>query len=220
MSTSSIGLSPSLSRYLAQFGHREPEPLRALRERTAELGGAAMMQISPEQGAFMAILVKLTGAKRLLEIGTFTGYSALACALALPADGRIVACDVSEEWTAIGQEAWARAGVADKIDLRIAPAVETLKQMQAAGEAPFDIAFIDADKENYDAYYEAALKLVRRGGLILIDNVLWSGAVADPAKTSESTQAIRRLNDKVHADGRVESVILPLGDGVTFARVV
>jgi predicted O-methyltransferase YrrM len=220
MSTTSIGLTPGLSQYLAEAGHHEPAPLAGLRARTAALGGAAMMQISPEQGAFMALLVKLTGATRLLEVGTFTGYSALACALALPPGGRIVACDVSEEWTAIARAAWIEAGVADRIELRLGPAVDTLAALQAAGEAPFDMAFIDADKENYDAYYEAALQLVRPGGVVLIDNVLWSGAVADPAKTSVATQAIRRLNAKIHADPRVESMILPLGDGLTLARVV
>lgn len=220
MSNWSIGLTQQLTDYLAATGLHEPEPLAALRARTAELGNASMMQISPVQGAFMSMLVKITGARRLLEVGTFTGYSALACALALPDDGRIVACDVSEEWTAIGRDAWAGAGVADKVDLRIGPAVETLAGLRAAGEPPFDQAFIDADKENYDAYYEASLTLVRSGGLILIDNVMWSGAVADPAKNSESTLAIRALNEKVHADRRVEAVMLPIGDGLTMARVL
>ncbi|MEQ9639783.1 MAG: class I SAM-dependent methyltransferase [Alphaproteobacteria bacterium] len=220
MSNWSIGQSPEVLAYLETTGYREPDVLRALRQRTeAELGRTAMMQISALQGAFMAMLVKATGARRLIEVGTFTGYSALACALALPDDGRIVACDVSEEWTAIGRAAWAEAGVADKIDLRIGPASETLAALRAAGEAPFDMAFIDADKENYDAYYEAALTLVRPNGLILVDNVLWSGAVSDPAKDSESTLAIRALNEKVHADPRVEPVLLPIGDGLTLARV-
>jgi caffeoyl-CoA O-methyltransferase len=176
------------------------------------------MQISPEQGQLMALLVQALGAKRAIEIGTFTGYSALWVALALPSDGRLVCCDVNAEWTAIGQKFWAKAGVARKIDLRIAPALETLERMLAGGEAgAYDFAFIDADKTGYDAYYERCLQLLRRGGMIAIDNVLWGGSVADPKKRSADTLALRALNKKIHRDERVAMSMLPIGDGVTLA---
>jgi caffeoyl-CoA O-methyltransferase len=165
----------------------------------------------------MALLVRLIGARRTLEIGTFTGYSALAVALALPPDGQVVACDVSKEWTDIGRRYWQEAGVAGKIDLRLAPAVETLDRLIRERAAPFDFAFIDADKENYDNYYERALKLVRPGGIIAIDNVLWNGAVADPKRTDPETRAIDALNRKVHNDTRVDFSLLPIGDGLTVA---
>ncbi len=173
------------------------------------------MQIGPDQGAFMAILVKLIGARRLLEIGTFTGYSSTAMALALPPDGRIICCDVSREWTDIAREAWADAGVADRVDLRLAPAAETLATLEADS---FDLAFIDADKVGYDTYYTECRRLVRAGGLILLDNTLWSGEVADPSADDDDVRAIRAINDRIAADDGVDSVILPLADGLTVVR--
>jgi caffeoyl-CoA O-methyltransferase len=193
--------------------------LRKLREETAGMPGAGM-QIGAEQGQFMQLLVRLLGARQCLEIGTFTGYSSLAVALALPENGRIVCCDVSESYTAIARRYWAIAGVAGKIDLHLAPAGETLDRLVADGRSgSFDFAFIDADKENYDAYYEASLKLLRKGGLIAIDNVLWSGAVADPAKNDPDTAALKALNRKLHDDQRIDLSMLPLGDGLTLARI-
>ncbi|MEO8810434.1 MAG: class I SAM-dependent methyltransferase, partial [Rhodanobacter sp.] len=178
----------------------------------------AQMQISPEQGQFMALLVKLIGARRCIEVGVFTGYSALSVALALPEDGTILACDISEEYTALGKPFWARAGVEQKIDLRLAPACETLDGCLAAGEAgTYDFAFIDADKTGYDDYYERCLHLLRRGGLLVIDNVLWEGAVAKPADSAD-TRALQALNDKLHRDERIDLSMLPLGDGVSLAR--
>ena len=190
--------------------------MRALRDETAALP-AGGMQIGPDQGQLLGFLVKLLGARRALEIGTFTGYSALSVAQALPADGKLVCCDVSDEWTSIGRRYWREAGVAERIELRIAPALDTLAALESQGER-FDLAFIDADKENYDRYYEACLRLVRPGGLIAIDNVLWSGAVADPANSSASTLALKALNDKISADSRVDFCLLPIGDGVTLVR--
>jgi caffeoyl-CoA O-methyltransferase len=212
----SIQLTEKLEAYLQAVSLREPEVLRRLREETApmELAG---MQISPEQGQFMALLVRLTGARRYLEVGTFTGYSALAVALALPKGGKVVACDVSKDWTAVGQRYWREAGVADKIELRLAPALETLDALIAAKAPAFDFAFVDADKKNYDGYYERALKLVRRGGIIAIDNVLWNGSVINPAKKDEDTEAIRALNRKLLKDERVDLSLLPIGDGLTLA---
>jgi caffeoyl-CoA O-methyltransferase len=176
------------------------------------------MQISPEQGQFMRLLIQLIGAKKTLEVGVFTGYSSLSVALALPADGKIIACDVSEEFTAIARRYWQEARVAEKIDLRLAPALETLDELLATGQAKtFDFAFIDADKENYDAYYERSLQLIRPGGLIAIDNVLWSGRIADPHIQDESTQAIRALNQKLRNDERVTLSLIPIGDGLTLA---
>jgi predicted O-methyltransferase YrrM len=214
-----ITLSDDLLAYLQAVSLREPESLRLLREETARLPMAGM-QISPDQGQFMALLVRLIGARHCLEIGTFTGYSALAVALALPAEGRVTCCDVSEEYTAVARRAWAGAGVAAKIDLHLAPARATLDRLRAEGRrGSFDFAFIDADKENYDHYYEASLDLVRKGGLIAIDNVLWSGAVADDAKQDADTRALRALNLKLRDDQRVDISMLPLGDGLTLARI-
>jgi predicted O-methyltransferase YrrM len=206
-----------LDDYILKTGMRDHPAQKALRAATAKMprGG---MQIGAPQGALMALLVELLGAKNCIEIGTFTGYSALSVALALPPGGRLVACDVSEEYTEVGRKYWAQAGVADKIDLRIGPALGTLEALLAAGEAGrFDFAFIDADKTNYDAYYEACLKLLRRGGLIAVDNVLWGGSVADPARKDADTLAIKRLNAKIRKDERVSMCLVPISDGVTLA---
>jgi len=219
MSTSSIGLDSELHDYLLEVGVRESAVLRELREemRDHPQGG---MQISPEQGALMALLVRLTGVRRYLEVGTFTGYSSTAVAEALPPDGRVVCCDVSREWTDRARQAWERAGVADRITLHLGPAAETLDRLLADGGAgTFDLAFIDADKPGYDGYVERALQLVRSGGLIAIDNVLWSGRVADASDNEESTVAIRALNRKLASDERVDLVIVPIGDGLTLLRV-
>ena len=218
MSSRTLQITPALYDYLQRTGVRESPTAAALRVETAKLP-MAMMQISPEQGAFMQLIVKLLGVRRALEVGTFTGYSALAVAEAMPADGRLIACDVSAEWTAIGKRHWLAAGVADKIDLRLGPAVATLDQLLSAGQSGlFDFAFIDADKSNYDNYYERALKLLRVGGLIGVDNTLWSGAVVDQTRQDADTVAIRALNEKIHADTRVDTVLLPIGDGLTLAR--
>jgi len=203
--------------YLTQFGGRETEIQRHCRVETQRRADA-MMQISPEQAASLALLVQLTGARRCIEIGVFTGYSALAVALALPADGRIVALDVSREYTDLARGYWNEAGVADKIDLRIAPARESLDRMIAAGEGPFDFAFIDADKTGYDAYYERALTLLRPGGLIALDNMLYSGEVAHPAVSDSAPKALRALNAKIHADTRVDMALATIGDGMMLAR--
>jgi len=217
MPKQSIGLDNQLYNYLLSVSLREPEILLKLRQETASHPRSGM-QISPEQGQFMRLLVELIGAKKALEVGVFTGYSSLSVALALPDDGKIIAADVSEEFTAIARRYWQEAGVADKIDLRLAPALETLDQLLATGQAEtFDFAFIDADKENYDAYYERSLQLIRPGGLIAIDNVLWSGKVADPQYQDESTQAIRALNEKLHHDERVTLSLIPIADGLTLA---
>jgi predicted O-methyltransferase YrrM len=219
LSNASIGLSKELHQYLVSVGVREPEVLRRLRERTAELPESGM-QIAPEQGAFMALLVRAMGARRCLEVGTFTGYSSTVVALALPPEGRMVCCDVSREWTDIARQAWTDAGVADRIELRLAPALETLDNLLADGGArSFDFAFIDADKPSYDGYVERALLLVRAGGLIAIDNVLWSGRVADPSDQDESTRAIRALNEKLATDERVDIAMVPIGDGLTLLQV-
>lgn len=217
MSAQTIGLDKQLYDYLLTTSIREPEILWKLRQETANHPNGRM-QISPEQGQFMRLLIQLLGAKKTLEVGVFTGYSSLSVALALPADGKIIACDVSEEFTAIARRYWQQAGVADKIDLRLAPAVLTLDALLADEQAEtFDFAFIDADKENYDAYYERALQLVRPGGLIAIDNVLWSGKVANSQIQDQSTQAIRALNQKLHDDERVTLSLVPIGDGLTLA---
>lgn len=219
MSNGSIGLDEALNAYMVQAGVREHPVLAELRRTTAEMPNANM-QVAPEEGAFLAMLVRLLPARRILEVGTFTGYSSTAMALAQASDGRMVCCDVSQEWTDVARRAWADAGVADRMTLHLAPAVETLDALLAAGEAgSYDLAFIDADKPGYDAYYERALQLVRAGGLIAIDNVLWSGRVADPADRDESTEAIRALNAKIASDERVDVVMLPLADGLTLARV-
>jgi caffeoyl-CoA O-methyltransferase len=175
-----------------------------------------MMQISPEQGAFMTLVTRLVGARRAVEVGTFTGYSSLAIAYGLPDDGRLLCCDVSEEWTAIAREAWSRAGVDDRIELKIAPAVETLHALPA--DESIDLAFIDADKTNYASYYEELLKRLRPNGLILVDNTLWMGAVVNAEATDESTTAIKAFNDMVAADERVDTAMVPIGDGLTMLR--
>jgi caffeoyl-CoA O-methyltransferase len=203
--------------YIRQVSLREPDVLRRIREATASHPQVSC-QIAAEQGQFMALLIRLTGAKRTLEVGTFTGYSSTAVALALPDDGRIIACDVNAEWTAVARRFWREAGIEQKIDLRLRPALETLDQLLAEGQAgTFDFAFIDADKENYDGYYERALKLVRAGGLIAIDNVLWHGRLLDPAMQDDDTLAIRALNQKLHDDARVWLSLVPIGDGLTLA---
>ncbi len=213
-----LGLDDRLYDYLLGVSLREPEVLARLRAETAELSGA-IMQIAPEQGQFMRLLAELIGARRAIEVGVFTGYSSLSVALAMPADGRLVACDVSEEWTAIARRYWAEAGVAERIDLRIAPAIETLDDLIAAGETEtFDLAFIDAEKSEYADYYERILALLRPGGLLLVDNVLWSGKVADPAVDDASTRALRAFNAMLHRDERVSLSLLPIADGVTLAR--
>jgi caffeoyl-CoA O-methyltransferase len=218
MASRTTELSEPLYDYLLGVSVREPEVLVRLRAETAGLEWARM-QIGPDQGQFMRLLIELIGARRTLEVGVFTGYSSLSVALALPDDGRIVACDVSEEWTEIARRYWKDAGVAHKIDLRLAPATRTLDALIAEGRSSaFDFAFIDADKENYDAYYERCLTLVRQGGLIAIDNVLWSGAVIDASKTDADTTAIRALNKKLHKDERVSLSMIPVGDGLTLAR--
>jgi predicted O-methyltransferase YrrM len=217
MSNRSIGLSDQLYSYFEQVAFREPEILKELRAETERLGGIFSMQIGPEQGAFMAMLVKLTGARRILEVGTFTGYSSLAMALA--GDARIIAADVSEEWTNVARRYWKQADVDDRIELRLGPGKETIDQLLSAGEAGrFDMMFIDADKTSYDAYYEGGLKLLRHGGLIMIDNVLWDGKVADESVKDEDTAAIRALNTKIMADPRVDLVMTPICDGLTLAR--
>ncbi len=211
-------LTEDLHRYLLEVSLREPALLARLREETARRGDAGM-QISPEQGQFMAFLIELTGARRVLEIGTFTGYSALSMALALPPEGRIIACDVEPETTAVARRYWAEAGVAEKIDLRLAPALDTLEGLLAEGAAEsFDFAFIDADKENYEAYYERCLALLRQGGLLAVDNVLWNGAVADPAARDPDTEAIRALNLRLQEDPRISLSMVPISDGLSLAR--
>lgn len=217
MSSRTLSLDDRLYRYLLDHSLREGSVKYRLREhtRTHEL---ARMQISPEQGQFMALLVELIGARQALEIGTFTGYSALCIAEAMPPDGRLVCCDLSEEWTAIGIPFWEEAGVRDRIDLRIAPALDTLSELGAErGESHFDFVFIDADKQNYLNYYEACLPLVRAGGLLLFDNTLWSGAVADPDDQEADTRALRSFNEAIHRDDRVAMSLVPIGDGLTLA---
>jgi len=212
----SIQMTAALHAYLVSHGTPPDEIQRALIDETRELGNISIMQIAPEQGAFMTLIARMLGARRAIEIGTFTGYSALCLARGLAEAGRLICCDVSEEWTKIGRSYWAKAGVAHKIDLRIAPALETLADLRR--EPEFDLAFIDADKSSYTAYFEALLPLIRAGGVILIDNVLWMGAVIDPKADDEDTVAIRRFNDHVAADPRVDCVMLPIADGLTLLR--
>lgn len=220
MSPRSIGLSEPLYAWLLQNALRESEPLQRLRAETAALEGSSM-QISPEQGQFMALLTRLIGARRALELGTFTGYSALAVATAMPDDGRVIACDIDEEMTGVAMRHWEAAGVAHKIDLRIGPALQTLDGLLAEGAAQsFDMAFIDADKENYTAYYERCLALVRPNGLVLLDNMLWNGWVADPGDRKASTEAIRTITRTVRNDVRVDCALVPIGDGVMIARKI
>jgi len=218
MSKSSIQLTDALYEYLLDASLREPDVLRRLREETDTMPRAGM-QISPDQGQFMALLVELMGAKRIIEVGTFTGYSALCMALALPRDGRLVACDVSEEWTAIARRYWREAGVADKIELKLAPALQTLDGLIAIGQdGTFDVAFIDAHKPEYQQYFERILRLLRPGGLAMIDNVLWSGRMLDRARQDEETRAIAEFNRRMRTDDRVAISMVPIGDGLTLAR--
>ena len=218
MSNRTIRMNDALDAYLGRVSLRETDVQRRLREETAVLEYAGM-QISPVQGQLMRMLAGLVGARRAIEVGVFTGYSALSVALALPEDGELVACDVNEEWTAIARRYWSEAGVASKIRLEIAPAVETLDNLVREGRGgEFDIAFIDADKTSYDLYYERCLELLRPGGLVLVDNVLWGGKVADETDRSEDTVALRAFNAKLRDDSRIELCMLPVGDGLTIAR--
>jgi caffeoyl-CoA O-methyltransferase len=218
MANKTIGISEELAAYVVEVGTREPDVLARLREETAAIPQHGM-QIAPEEGAFLAMLAELTGARRCIEVGTFTGYSSTAVALALPEDGRLVCCDVSREWTALARKYWDEAGVTAKIDLRIAPAAETLDQLLADGEeGTYDFAFVDADKTGYDGYYERLLRLVRPGGLIVFDNTLWGGEVLAENAEDADTRAIRALNAKLADDERITLCLLPVADGVTLAR--
>jgi caffeoyl-CoA O-methyltransferase len=216
LQTKSFALTPAIHRYIVE--HLDPlDPVqRELIQETAGLGRISLMQVAPEQGAFMELLTRVSGARTAIEVGTFTGYSALCIARGLGPGGRLICLDTSEEWTAIARRYWQKAGVADRIELRLGPAAETLRAIPA--EPRFDLAFIDADKAGYSLYYELILERLRPGGLILCDNVLWFGSVADPANQEESTRHIRDFNDRVAADARVEKVMLPIGDGLTIAR--
>ena len=217
MSNRTFTLSDDLYAYLFEHSVREPDVLRRLREETAR-DSMSRMQIAPEQGQLMQLLVRLMGAQRYLEVGVFTGYSSLAVALALPTEGRIVACDVSDAWTKIARRYWNEAGVSEKIDLHLAPALQTLDTLIAGGAAgSFDFAFIDADKTNYEAYYERALILIRVGGLIAVDNTLWEGRVANPKARDADTQAIRAFNRHLRDDRRVHLCLIPIGDGLSLA---
>jgi len=217
MSNRTMNLNDALYAYLIDTGVREPAILARLREETSELSHSAM-QVAPEQGQFMQMLVRLMGVKRIVEVGTFTGYSSLSMALALPEGGELIACDASEEWTAMARRYWQEAGVAEKVTLHLGPAAETLlKLIDDYGEESFDLAFIDADKINYDTYYEHCLKLVRPGGAILVDNVLWGGSVIDPENRKADTHAIRTFNEKLMRDARIDMVMLPIADGLTLA---
>ncbi len=218
MSNRTIVVTDTLYEYLLAASLRETDLQRRLREETAA-NPSARMQIAPEQGQFMGLIARMIGARRCLEVGVFTGYSSLAVALALPDDGRIVACDVSEEWTAVARRYWQAAGVAHKVELRLAPAIETLDALIAAGEAgAYDLAFIDADKTNYLEYYERVLVLLRPGGVVMTDNTLWSGRVADPEVGDADTVALRHYNEHLHRDERVDLSLVPIGDGLTLAR--
>lgn len=217
MSRKTLNMTPALYEYLLAVSLREDPVLARLREETAAMA-QANMQISPEQGQFMALLVKMLDARRCIEIGTFTGYSALCVAAAMPGEGRLVACDVSVEWTDIAQRYWQEAGVAQKIDLRIGPAKQTLAKLADTETGQYDFAFIDADKGGYREYYECCLGLLRPGGVIAIDNVLWSGAVADPERNDEDTRSLRALNEFLHGDDRIDLSLVPIGDGLTLAR--
>ena len=218
MSNRTLSLTDAVYDYLCDHSLRETTVQRQLRRATHKMENS-VMQISPEQGQFMQFLVSIIGASNTIEVGVYTGYSALCVALGLPEDGRIIACDINEEWTKIALEYWKKAGVADKIDLQIAPALDTLTELGKKGRKNhFDFAFIDADKVNYDIYYEKCLNLVRPGGVVAIDNVLWSGAVADVSAMDENTKAIRSLNAKLHKDERVDLSMIPLGDGLTLVR--
>ncbi len=218
MSNRTFTLDATLYQYLLDHSVRESALMRDLREITSRQEKSDM-QIAPEQGQFMALLVELLGAERILEVGTFTGYSALCMARALPEHGQLVCCDISEEWTDIARRFWREAGVAERIQLHIAPALDTLDNLLEHGRADhFDMAFIDADKTNYLNYYERCLKLVRPGGLLLFDNTLWGGAIADPNDQDAETLVLRELNDRLHKDERVSISLVPIGDGLTLAR--
>lgn len=217
MSSTAIVLTPEIYQYYQSHTIRKHSVLDALRQETLKMHDA-QMQICPEQGVFMQMLIKMLNARKTIEIGTFTGYSALSVALAMPDDGKVIACDTSKEWTAIAQKYWREAGVGHKIELKIAPAMETLQTLLDANQAgTFDFIFIDADKENYLNYYEASLKLIRVGGIIAIDNVLWYGRVADKQNQAPSTVQIRQLNEHILNDSRVDLSMLPIGDGLTLA---
>ena len=209
-------MTPALHAYLERFSVRDDDVLARLAAETAALGPIARMQVAPDEGALLTLLVRAIGARSAVEIGTFTGYSAISIARGLPDDGRLICCDVSEEWTAIARRYFREAGVERKIDLRIAPALDTLRSMTAGNL--FDFAFVDGDKKEYSDYYEEILKRLRPGGLLTIDNVLWGGRVADPSDQSESTQAIRALNDRVSRDERVDAVMIPIADGLAIVR--
>ncbi|HEX9655977.1 MAG TPA: class I SAM-dependent methyltransferase [Bacteroidota bacterium] len=215
MATTTLGLSEALQEYVRTMSVRESSVLKQLRQETATLSNA-VMQISPEQGQFMSLLVKLMHAERAIELGTFTGYSSLCVAQALPERGRLIACDVSEEWTTIARKYWKLAGVSAKIDLRLGPAADTIKRV-ASEKIEFDFAFIDADKENYITYFNLLLPLIKKGGLIAIDNVLWSGRVADPSETENDTESIRAFNEFIKQTHEVEISMVPIGDGLTLA---
>ncbi len=218
MSNASLGLPADLQAYLVEHGVREPEILKRLREETSLLP-QHNMQIAPEQGGLMALLVGLVGAKRCIELGTFTGYSSLAVALALPPDGTIVCCDVSEEWTSVARRYWAEAGVADRVDLRLGEALATLDALLAGGAAgTFDFAFIDASKREYPDYHERIVRLLRQGGLAVYDNVLWEGGVIDESMQDPDTLGVRRLNERLIGDERVEISMIPVADGLTLVR--
>lgn len=218
MSNQTLTLTPDLYKYLLSVGVRDQKILQDLRQENSQ-HPRAVMQIAPEQGQFMGLLVQLLGVKKALEIGVFTGYSSLILAMALPEDGQLIACDISAEYTAMARKYWERAGVAHKVDLRIAPALDTLEQLMAEGHSgSFDFVFIDADKSNYDNYYEWALQLVRPGGLIAVDNVLWSGRVAEPVEHQDNrTKRINALNQKIHGDERVSASLVPIADGMMLA---
>jgi caffeoyl-CoA O-methyltransferase len=215
-SPKSFNLSPEVHEYLVAHGTKPDEILAGLVKATAELGGISIMQIAPEQGAFMTLFARAIGARRAVEVGTFTGLSTLCIARGLPDDGEVIACDVSEEWTAIGRPFWEKAGVAHKIDLRIAPAAETLRALPA--EESIDLSFIDADKTGYAVYYEELLARTRPGGVILVDNVLWGGSVVDPDANNDDVIAIRAFNDRVADDDRVDCVMLAISDGLSILR--
>ena len=218
MSNRTLNITDEIYDYLLDVSLREPTILAELREETASMPSMAM-QISPEQGQFMSLLVRLIGARRCIEVGVFTGYSSLVTALALPDDGRIVACDVSEEFTSIARRYWDRAGVADKIELHLAPATDTLDELLEAGEAgSYDFAFIDADKTSYEGYFDRCLQLLRPGGLLAVDNTLWSGKLVDEREQDEDCNALRAFNRTVYADERVDISLVPIGDGLTLAR--
>jgi caffeoyl-CoA O-methyltransferase len=212
----SFQLSGEIHEYLVAHGSPPDEIERALIEETASLGAISMMQIAPEQGALLRILTRLIGTSHAIEVGTFTGYSALCIARGLDDGGRLLCCDVSDEWTSIGRRHWEKAGVADRIELRLGPALDTLQSLPR--EETFDLAFIDADKPNYINYYEELLPRMRGNGLVIVDNVLWSGTVVDPKANDENVEAIRRFNDHLAADRRVEAVMVPVSDGITLAR--